>query len=310
MGRAQTIQIFLPSGNPQGLRQAEITTRTVQVFDVPRSVLPEFLQLEQARQVGLYFLFGSDEREGRVRCYVGESDDVGQRLKGHDKAKQFWDRALVALSLTNTWTKTHIRYLEAKAIKVGLEAGRYTFENGNEGFTQAFTPKPLQADCDEFFETVSILTATLGYPVLRPMQSKQTTTPDRVLRLRGLEETTSGTYSSDGFTVFNGTRVVVQLHDAQATGVTLTPTNRSERWEGQRAALLDDGVLGWRDGHLVFLRDHAFNSPSGAAALIRGHSQNGWIEWRDGSKRTLDQLERASAEQASNEDHRHESGDD
>ena len=39
MSRGQTIQIYLPSGTPQGLRHAEITTRTVIVFDVPRSGL-------------------------------------------------------------------------------------------------------------------------------------------------------------------------------------------------------------------------------------------------------------------------------
>lgn len=48
MSRGQTIQIYLSSGNPQGLRQAEITTRTVMVFDAPRSAVPEFLEKPQA----------------------------------------------------------------------------------------------------------------------------------------------------------------------------------------------------------------------------------------------------------------------
>ena len=33
MGRAQTIQIYLPSGDPAGLRVASLTTRTVRVFE-------------------------------------------------------------------------------------------------------------------------------------------------------------------------------------------------------------------------------------------------------------------------------------
>ena len=32
----KTIQIFLPGGDPRGLRVAEITTRIVQVIEVPR----------------------------------------------------------------------------------------------------------------------------------------------------------------------------------------------------------------------------------------------------------------------------------
>lgn len=32
----KTIQIFLPGGDPRGIRIAEITTRIVQVIEVPR----------------------------------------------------------------------------------------------------------------------------------------------------------------------------------------------------------------------------------------------------------------------------------
>ena len=39
----KTIQIFLPSGEPHGIRIAEITTRIVQVIEVPRSLLADFL---------------------------------------------------------------------------------------------------------------------------------------------------------------------------------------------------------------------------------------------------------------------------
>jgi hypothetical protein len=52
----KTIQIFLPSGEPHGIRIAEITTRIVQVIEVPRSLLADFLAMEQSSQVGLYVL--------------------------------------------------------------------------------------------------------------------------------------------------------------------------------------------------------------------------------------------------------------
>lgn len=38
----QTIQIFLPSGDPQGVRVAEITTRIVRMIEVPRSLMADF----------------------------------------------------------------------------------------------------------------------------------------------------------------------------------------------------------------------------------------------------------------------------
>lgn len=288
MNHGQTIQIFLPSGNPQGLRQAEITTRTVQVFDVPRSSLPEFLDQDQAHQVGLYFLFGTAATsDDRVECYIGESDDVGQRLKSHDREKQFWDRALVAVSLTNSWTKTHVRYLEAKSVKAAREAGRYSITNANEGFASAYTPLPLRADCDEFYETVSTLTATLGYPILRKVKTKQGTKPERLLHIRSLESTSFGTYSTDGLTVFAGTVCVERPSGSKVY----------KDINNVRAVLEADGVLRREGDTLVFARDWVFASPSGAAKAVLGRNANGWEEWRDQHGRSLNEVERIAAEQ-------------
>jgi len=58
MNRPQTIQIFLPAGDPRGMRVAEITTRIVRVIEIPRSQLTDFTKTPEAQQVGIYFLMG------------------------------------------------------------------------------------------------------------------------------------------------------------------------------------------------------------------------------------------------------------
>lgn len=50
----KTIQIFLPGGDPRGIRIAEITTRIVQVIEVPRSLVGEFAQMPESDQVALH----------------------------------------------------------------------------------------------------------------------------------------------------------------------------------------------------------------------------------------------------------------
>ena len=50
--RPQTIQIFLPTGDPNAIRQAEITTRSVRVFDVSRSPLKLFAGTPDLMQPG------------------------------------------------------------------------------------------------------------------------------------------------------------------------------------------------------------------------------------------------------------------
>ena len=70
MSRPQTIQIFLPSGDPRGMRVAEITTRIVRVIEVPRSQLGDFLRMPEAQQVGVYFLMGELSEAGLPRTYI------------------------------------------------------------------------------------------------------------------------------------------------------------------------------------------------------------------------------------------------
>jgi hypothetical protein len=85
----KTIQIFLPGGDPQGLRVAEITTRIVQVIEVPRSLLAEFNQMPESSQVGLYFLFGENQpqlgRHGAPRPnlqWLGRVEEQARKIAG------------------------------------------------------------------------------------------------------------------------------------------------------------------------------------------------------------------------------------
>ena len=69
----KTIQIFLPGGDPRGIRIAEITTRIVQVIEVPRSLLTDFLKMEESGQVAVYFLFGDAGDGTDARVYIGQT---------------------------------------------------------------------------------------------------------------------------------------------------------------------------------------------------------------------------------------------
>jgi len=74
--RPQTIQIFLPGGDPRGIRVAEITTRIVQAIEVPRSLLDNFIKMSESDQVAVYFLFGQSEDGTTNKVYIGQSGDL------------------------------------------------------------------------------------------------------------------------------------------------------------------------------------------------------------------------------------------
>jgi predicted GIY-YIG superfamily endonuclease len=104
--RPQTIQIYLPKGDPRGIRVAEITTRIVQVIELARNDLDAFFEMPESQQVALYFLRASDDGSGGC-VYIGQTGDVPQRLKSHHKNRDSWERALVLISRTNSLTQTH-----------------------------------------------------------------------------------------------------------------------------------------------------------------------------------------------------------
>ena len=286
MSRPQTIQIFLPMGDPRGMRVAEITTRIVRVVEVPRSQLADFLKLPESQQVGVYFLMGDLSDAGLPRAYVGQSGNVGNRLVQHNQNKDFWNRALVVISLTNSLTQTHAMFLEWLAIAEATKAGRYSLENGNTG-SQPYTPAPLQADCYEIHETAATLLATLGQPVFEPLTQTTTTSngkpqPVELFYCKGPDANGVGEYTSEGFVVLKGST-------ARVGNVASIQGSSQERFREQ---LVTDGVLQLQGTQYVFTRDYLFTSPSMAAIAVLGRSANGWMEWKTDKGQTLDGAKR------------------
>jgi hypothetical protein len=282
---AKTIQIFLPSGDPRGLRIAEITTRIVQVIEVPRSRLNEFTTMAESGQVGIYFLFGAAEDDAEPRVYVGQSGDLRKRLADHHAKKEFWQRVLVVVSRTNSLTQTHALFLEWHCLKRAAEVGRYRIDNGNAG-SKPHTPAPLEADCLEIFETAGILLATLGFPVFEPMVGGGAKRPEVFLCTAGGCEG-RGSYTDEGFVVLKGS--LGRRENVKSI--------KGTSMERLRERLIATGVLKLEGDRVIFQRDQLFESPSTAATAVLGRSANGWKEWKLKDGRTLNEVHRRGIEE-------------
>ena len=268
------------------MRVAEITTRIVRVIEVPRSQLADFLKMPEAQQVGVYFLMGELSEAGLPRTYIGQSGNVGKRLEQHHQNKDFWNRAFVVISLTNSLTQTHALFLEWLAIAEATKAGRYGLENGNTG-SQPYTPAPLQADCHEIHETAATLLATLGQPIFEPLTSAPTAKGIvELFYCKGSGADGVGEYTTEGFVVHKGSKGRAEI----------VPSIQRTSHERMRSQLITEGVLTENAGRagslLVFTRDHLFSSPSTAAMAVMGRSANGWVEWKTASGKTLDEVKR------------------
>lgn len=283
--RPRTIQIYLPSGDPRAVRVAELTTSIVRVIEVPRALLDEFLAMPEAKQVGLYFLIGDDEDQDFSATYIGQSGNVGGRITEHHKQKEFWNRALIVVSLTNSLTQTHALFLEWCAIKHANDAGRYNVQNGNGG-SKPHTPAPLEADCWEIFDTLRTLIATLGQPVLEPLvKAKDQATAADYFYCKASNYDAVGQYTEEGLVVLKGSEARIRI----------TPNMAAGALGKRRQALVEDGTLKEDGDAYVFQRDVLFKSPSGASDIVAGASTNGWIMWKNKDGKTLDELKRQPA---------------
>jgi hypothetical protein len=277
----KTIQIFLPSGDPHGIRIAELTMHICQVIEIPRSSLQEFLARPESTHVSLYFLFGTPD-EVTQKVYIGQTGDLRARLQAHNRDREFWDKALVLISKNNSITQTHTQFLEWHCISESRKAGRYLDENETAG-SRPNTPDPLKADCMDLFETGRILIATLGYPIFDPLNQADGNTNNGELYCKSSEANGSGIYTQEGFVVLKGsTGRIKVVSSMQGTAA-----------ERIRERLIKDGIIAVEGEKIVFQRDHLFKSPSAASGTLMGRSSNGWIDWKDNKGKTLREIKMA-----------------
>ena len=180
--RPQTLQIFLPDGNPRGVRIAEITNRTVKAILFPRNQFDYILTRNELSNVGFYFLFGESEI-GKPLVYIGEAEDCAVRLSQHQRNKDFWNYAIVIISKINAFTKTHVKFLEHISIKKAQEVGRWQLENG-VNTNLPFVTESMEADMLDCFETTKILLSTLGFPLFDSISRENYRTSEDIYKMK------------------------------------------------------------------------------------------------------------------------------
>ncbi len=277
MNIGKTIQIFLPDGNPRGLKIAEITSRTVQAILIPRATLDDAAKRPELSNVGVYFLVGSSDQDSKPLLYVGEAEECLVRLKQQNKDKDFWTVALAIVSKTKYFTKTHIKYLESFCYEEAGKAGRYKLENPTVP-TKPYVSESMEADLFDNYDTIKILVATLGYPIFDHISKPQ---KKDLLYCKGKEANAHGEYTEDGLVVFSGS--VCNLKETESAGIYV------KKW---RQELIDDGVMEKQGTVYRFMQDHIFSSPSTAACVVLARRANGWTEWKYEDGRTLDEVKR------------------
>lgn len=272
----KTIRIFLADGEPTGILLAEISNWTGKVVVAPRSQLDQLSKRDEVLRTGVYLLVGPDPNDpSQQLVYIGEGDKVLKRLVSHSKneAKDFWERTIVIVSKDENLTKSHVRYLESRLIKLAHDAGRAKLTNDTAPEPTSL-PEPDIADMEFFIEQVQLILPVLGFDVTRPRpvaggpHPAGSESPTFELHQVGVGATAQEVEGQ--FIVFAGST-------ARKLGV---PSWQS--YKALREKLVAEGSLadGGDPALLVFAEDVAFNSPSAAASVVMARASNGRKNWK------------------------------
>lgn len=276
--RPFTIQTYFPSGDTRGYKISQIPTRTIQAIYIPRFELE--LAIENRNELkynGIYFLFEEDgsfyDDKGKS-AYIGESENISERLRRHHKNKENWKTAIVFTTTgeENQLTKADIKHLENYCYQKALEADRYTLNQNTP--TKSFVHETREADLMDMYNSISDLLTFLGFPLFIPkMSENEMRKSDNLYFITNRNADAKAIYSQDGRTVIKGSR----------TAPNSTKSFPSEKLLNE---LKDSKVI---DENGVFLKDYTFTKPSTAATIVVRASANGWTMWKNKEGKTLDE---------------------
>ena len=200
---AKTIKIFLVDGEPNGLKTVELSNWVGQAIVIPRNKLKDTKQRPDCNKPAVYFLIGKEDEEALLStAYIGEAENLWNRLITHDSSKDFWFTAIAFVSKDNNLTKAHVKYLESRCIEIATLVKRFNLENGAKSVLPSLSEADI-AEMEEFLSNLKLLLTAVGYPILQEITSKeQPNSSDPLFTCGGKMALASGRMTNEGFVVY------------------------------------------------------------------------------------------------------------
>src|SRR6266852_4253030 len=124
-----TIRIFVPDGDPEGVRLIDRMNWTGLGIAFPRSKWNEVRQRTEFVRAGVYVLVGYQE-DVLPTIYIGQADGVRSRIENHYQNKDFWDWGIIFVSNSGGLNRAHVTWLEYSLVNRATATGRCRLDNG------------------------------------------------------------------------------------------------------------------------------------------------------------------------------------
>jgi len=255
--------------------------------DINKDMAEEFFK--ELHTAGVYILLGDRKMGIGKEIYVGQSDNIANRLYQHrgkregekKTGKAFWDECM-AFVTESRLEVSHAKYLEDTLYDIIAGFGRFAFNNEDD-------PKPnlesikesTKQEGDKVIEDAKTICACLTIPIFEPVEPDEEFEGINALFIRrenkdgsiGISAKGHEHHTADypnGFMVHAGSIITEE-----------TTKKATHSIKDMRKKLEKYNVIGKRDGRMVFLNNRIFESPGIAASVVFGRSASA-NEWIDG----------------------------
>jgi hypothetical protein len=294
--RPFSIKIFVPSGDPEGMRVVSRDDWPGKAIVFPRELLGEVKGRREYQQPGVYLLSGGK------KLYIGEGDPLGERLGAHARNKPFWKKAIFFTAEGGRLNKAHVQFLESKLISLAKSAGLAELDNENQPTPPALSEEEY-ASADNFLLEILLMLPLLGFWQFDDDRQEEAEAEIQEEAQQKIANKRSGkradVYSSLPrgmrfyFRETNKVKATLELGEAGVvvkanSEAILEPKQHFEihgaSYAAKRRELVESGILRQLNAKLEFTQDQFFSSASAAASVIAGENQNAdhWIA-EDGS---------------------------
>lgn len=275
MVTSKKLEIIYHNGQPDGIRSIRRHLSTMTTYVIPRPLLAEAKKITGINRPGIYYLINENDENKIAQIYIGQTRNGVVRLDDHNRSKDFWNKAIMFLADSKTFSLDMISGLEEYAIMKAHESNRYKVEN-------SVKPKYEIDEYDlpsieEMYEEIQFIMATQGYKMDNAKMSMNEADIFQTSR-KGI--IARGVYGGDKFQVLEGSEL------------NLEKPVHLEKYNRQRKELYEKGDIVKQGNKYILTVTLEFNTPSGASDFVLGGSTNGWAEWKNKDGKTLDEVYR------------------
>jgi predicted GIY-YIG superfamily endonuclease len=280
----KSIELFLVNGTADSIVTAELSNWNGKAIKIPRIEVAN-CDRKDIQEPGVYFLFCKDEDNDTDSVYIGEAENVKERLIQHlrdavaEKEKYYWNTAVIFVG--RDLNKALIRYLENRLVEIAKAGNRYTILTKNT-YKKTVLKESQIAAMDEFIDNIKILINALGYKVLEPFRKVVSTgndnQTDNLLYLKAGSAEATGIVTPEGFVVLAGAKINEKTSEKSL----------SKGMTKLRKKHIDSNHV---DKNFMTTEDILFSSSSAAADFVTGYSLSGPQNWKDRNGQSLKEIE-------------------